>query len=86
MKFQSGDFHSHQCPPLGDNPRTYARLAEFVNLRLAEMIAECPTVYAFSDNPTKVGNAWLNSSRGGHSHTAKLVEVRGCLNLLAKTS
>ncbi len=44
LEFHPDDFHSHQCPPLGDNPRTYARLAEFVNLRLREKLEKAPLV------------------------------------------
>jgi hypothetical protein len=44
LVFCDEDFQNHQCPPLGDNPRTYARLREFVNLRIKEWKSthDCP--------------------------------------------
>jgi hypothetical protein len=72
MKFTPEMFRSHQCPALGDDPNTYKRLAEFVQLRFDEWLKERPTVFlgvAFPEDS-------ISASRIQKStHKAKLVDI-----------
>jgi hypothetical protein len=81
LDFKADDFRSHQCPPLGDNPRTYDRVAEFVNLRIKERLAKAPQVcksagYGHVETWVELDNE--NMLDGKATHTAKLVDIKGC--------